>query len=115
MAKRNMTTVIFALTGTAWALTVSEAFAAEDLSRLAAGQRLVEQNCARCHAVTRSGDSPHPQAPPFRTLSSRYPVAQLEEALVEGLSTGHPDMPEFIFSTDNAAAIIAYLKSIQSK
>ena len=87
--------------------------AAEDLSRLAAGQQLLEQNCARCHAVARSGNSPHPQAPPFRTLSARYPVAHLQEALVEGLSTGHPDMPEFIFTPDRVAAIIAYLTSIQ--
>ncbi|WAP69247.1 c-type cytochrome [Jiella pelagia] len=88
---------------------------AEDLSQLAVGQRLLEENCARCHAVTRIGDSPHPQAPPFRTLSERYPVGQIEEALVEGLSTGHPDMPEFIFTPAKAAAIIAYMTSIQAK
>ncbi|NDW05455.1 c-type cytochrome [Jiella pacifica] len=89
--------------------------AAEDLSQLAAGQRLLEENCARCHAVTRTGDSPHPEAPPFRTLSERYPVEQIEEALVEGLSTGHPDMPQFIFTPAKAAAIVAYLKSIQAE
>ncbi len=89
--------------------------AAEDLSQLAVGQQLLEENCARCHAVARSGDSPHPEAPPFRTLSKRYPVGQIEESLVEGLSTGHPDMPEFIFTPTRAAAIVAYMKSIQTK
>ena len=80
---------------------------------VAAGQRLVLDNCARCHATGRTGDSPHPVAPPFRTLSKRYPISALDEALVEGLSSGHPDMPEFVFSPDEAASIIAYLQSIQ--
>jgi hypothetical protein len=34
-------------------------------------------------------------APPFRTLHERYPVENLEEALSEGIVTGHPTMPEF--------------------
>ncbi|ORE89717.1 cytochrome c, class I [Aurantimonas sp. 22II-16-19i] len=115
MAVRLSTLVTRMVTGTSVALLVAAAgtAAAEDLSRLAAGQQLLEQNCARCHAVARSGNSPHLQAPPFRTLSARYPVAHLQEALVEGFSTGHPDMPEFIFTPDRAAAIIAYLTSIQ--
>ena len=37
----------------------------------------------------------------------------LAEALAEGLSVGHPDMPEFVFEPDQVAAILAYLKSIQ--
>ncbi|MCQ0986658.1 c-type cytochrome [Jiella marina] len=88
---------------------------AQELSQLAAGQRFVEENCSRCHSIARTGESPHAEAPPFRTLSERYPVAQLAEALVEGISTGHPDMPEFIFTKDQANAIIAYLQSIQSE
>ncbi|MCE7030647.1 c-type cytochrome [Jiella avicenniae] len=88
---------------------------AEERSQLAVGQQLLEENCSRCHAVTGSGDSPHPAAPPFRTLSERYPVEQIEEALVEGLSTGHPDMPQFVFTPAKAAAIVTYLKSIQAK
>ncbi|MCB8836433.1 cytochrome c [Aurantimonas sp. VKM B-3413] len=78
-----------------------------------AGHALIERHCARCHAVGSTGESPHPDAPPFRTLSRRYPVSQLSEALVEGLLTGHPDMPEFVFSPTEAASIIAYLQSIQ--
>ena len=37
----------------------------------------------------------------------------LEEALAEGLVTGHPDMPEFQFEARDVGAIIAYLNSIQ--
>jgi cytochrome c len=33
--------------------------------------------------------------------------------LGEGLSVGHPDMPEFVFDPEDVGAILAYLKSIQ--
>ena len=79
------------------------------------GETLLTTNCARCHAVGRSGASPHPEAPPFRTLSRKIKVEGLAEALAEGISTGHPDMPEFIFEADEVGAIIDYLKSIQQR
>jgi len=59
--------------------------------------------------------SPHPDAPAFRTLPKRYPIDYLAEALAEGISTGHPDMPEFVASPDQIDAIIAYIESLQSK
>jgi mono/diheme cytochrome c family protein len=77
------------------------------------GEELVAARCARCHAIGRTGASPHPQAPPFRTLGKRYPIESLEEALAEGIISGHPDMPEFTFEPDDVDAIIAYLESIQ--
>lgn len=77
------------------------------------GELLLTTNCARCHAVGRTGASPHPEAPPFRTLSRKFKVEGLAEALAEGISTGHPDMPEFIFEADEVGAIIDYLQSIQ--
>jgi len=79
------------------------------------GEALLITNCARCHAVGRSGVSPHPQAPPFRTLSRKFKVEGLAEALAEGISTGHPDMPEFVFEADEVGAIIEYLKFIQQR
>jgi mono/diheme cytochrome c family protein len=77
------------------------------------GEGLVTTNCSRCHAVGPAGPSTHPQAPPFRTLGQRYPIEVLAEALAEGLSSGHPDMPEFRFEIDDVDAILAYLQSIQ--
>jgi cytochrome c len=79
------------------------------------GEALLTTNCARCHAVGRTGVSQHPTAPPFRTLSQKYPIEGLAEALAEGLYTGHPDMPEFVFEADDVGAILAYLKSIQER
>lgn len=77
------------------------------------GQAVVTKNCAPCHAVERRGASPRADAPAFRTLGRRYPVESLEEALGEGIISGHPDMPEFIFTGEDVGAIIAYLKAIQ--
>jgi cytochrome c2 len=76
------------------------------------GASLVEANCGACHATARQDASRHPQAPPFRDLHLRYDVVDLMEALVEGLSSGHPDMPEFKFEPEQAAAIVAYLQSL---
>jgi mono/diheme cytochrome c family protein len=81
----------------------------------ARGESLLTRNCARCHAVGRTGASVHPDAPPFRTLSRKYKIEGLAEALAEGISTGHPDMPEFVFEPDEVGAILDYLKSIQQQ
>jgi cytochrome c len=80
---------------------------------LKTGQSLLEINCGTCHAIGRDGTSPHPEAPPFRTLHERYDVGDLEEALVEGLVSGHPDMPEFQFAPEEAQAIVGYLRSLE--
>jgi len=77
------------------------------------GRLLLTENCARCHAIGRTGSSVHRQAPAFRTLGQRYPIDSLAEALAEGLMTGHPDMPEFVFEIEDVDAILAYLDSIQ--
>jgi cytochrome c len=77
------------------------------------GRALVEANCSRCHAIGKEGESPHKDAPPFRTLSSKYPVEDLAESLAEGIFSGHPDMPIFVFGPTDVEAIIEYLESIQ--
>src|SRR5262245_41131858 len=82
------------------------AWAESDVTR---GEALVRTNCSPCHAVGANGTSPHPDAPAFRALSARYPIEDLAEALAEGISTGHPDMPEFVATPDQIDAIIAYI------
>ena len=95
---------------------VAQTAAAQDIQALERrGEELLGAKCARCHAVLRTGESPHSAAPAFRTLSRRYPIEGLAESLAEGLSVGHSDMPEFVFQPDEIAAILAYLKSIQER
>ncbi|TIT89704.1 MAG: cytochrome c [Mesorhizobium sp.] len=85
---------------------------AGDNLQIAHGRKLVKANCARCHATGLTGKSTHPDAPPFRRLHLRYPIEDLEEALAEGISTGHPDMPEFVASPQQIGAIVAYIRSL---
>ena len=94
------------------AVTTFGQSAAQDLKR---GEALLARNCASCHAVGRTGDSPQKLAPTFRSLGQRYPIESLEEALGEGIMSGHPDMPEFSFNAADVGAIIAYLNSIQQR
>ncbi|MET3665797.1 cytochrome c [Caulobacter sp. 1776] len=78
------------------------------------GRAIVQRDCAGCHAVERTGDSPNPKAPRFRRLHERYDVDALGEALAEGLTVGHGPMPEWSFGPTDTAAILAYLKSLEA-
>ena len=85
-------------------------------SRLAhEGQALAEKRCGACHATGKAGASPHRLAPPFRSLAYRYPVETLDEALAEGITVGHPDMPSDPWEPADIARFIAYLKEIGPK
>lgn len=77
------------------------------------GKRLALTYCARCHSIDKVSPSPLKIAPPFRTLHERYPVDTLQEALGEGIVTGHPTMPEFRFDADQVGDFIAYLKTLE--
>jgi hypothetical protein len=76
-----------------------------------AGKAYAQANRARCHSIdTVSSVS---IAPPFRTLHQRYPVESLEEALGEGIVTGHPSMPEFRLDLGQVGDFIGFLKSLE--
>lgn len=81
--------------------------------KLSEGQTMAEGMCAACHAIGPSGDSPHASAPPFHTLSERYPIASLAESFAEGIIVGHPDMPVFQFEPRNIDSLLAYIESVQ--
>ena len=84
--------------------------AAQELA--ARGHALLSEMCASCHAIEKSGASPHPAAPPFRVISRRFDIDDLYEKLREGLSSGHRDMPTFRFTREDARAVRAYLREI---
>lgn len=99
-----------ALSPSAQAETTNEA--AFEAQRLARGQALVEEHCARCHAIGSRDTSPHKDAPPFRLILSNYPSEALAEAFAEGIETGHPDMPTFIFEPEEIGLLLDYLDSV---
>lgn len=86
--------------------------AAYEAQAIAQGQALVEANCASCHAIGMDDKSTHEKAPPFREVVLRYPTESLAEALAEGIETGHPDMPIFVFEPPQIEAFLAYLNSL---
>ena len=81
----------------------------------AEGQRLAEVYCSSCHAIGAEGESRHPMAPAFRTLSRNYPVNALEEAFAEGILVGHRDMPEFRLEPQQIDDLLGYIQSIQER
>ncbi len=77
------------------------------------GRAFAQRTCAGCHSIERTGDSPHPDALPFRRISEHYPVRDLEEAFAEGIFVGHPDMPPFKLSPEEIDDLLDYLEAIQ--
>lgn len=86
-----------------------------DQHKVERGRAIVQEKCSDCHSVTSQDPSPHRQAPSLTHLSKSYPVAQLAEALAEGIMSGHPDMPVFEFGAQSVEDIITYLEGIQDQ
>jgi mono/diheme cytochrome c family protein len=80
-----------------------------------AGRQVAEKNCAGCHAILRVGASPFAPAPPFREIVRRYKVSDLEEALAEGVTTGHPAMPEITLPPRQIDDLLTYLRTLQRR
>lgn len=91
--------------------------ACADARLIARGHVIAKEYCGRCHAIGKTGESANPKSPPFRTLSHKYPLTDLEEALSEGIMVGHQglEMPHFQFDPEQIDALLAYLASVQSK
>jgi cytochrome c len=78
------------------------------------GLTFVTANCTQCHAVDKVSPSPLSIAPPFRKLHEKYPIENLAEAFAEGISTGHPTMPQFQLDTGQIDDVLAYLKTLEN-
>lgn len=84
------------------------------LAQPQSGAGLVQEHCAMCHAIDKTGTSPHPAAPPFRRLGNSYDLEKLEQILVRGtILPSHPDMPLFKLDRRTAKAVVGYIRSIQ--
>jgi cytochrome c len=77
------------------------------------GRALVKEFCADCHAIDSADQSPHVGAPALHTLGDRLDLDRFVDRLREELTSGHPDMPTFRFTREDARALVAYLRSIQ--
>lgn len=80
------------------------------------GKALLERMCAKCHAVSKTGRSPHPDAPAFRSFSEEKLYDEdFRQRLQNGLSTMHPDMPTFHFREQDAQDAVDYLKWLREQ
>lgn len=80
----------------------------------AEGRVIAEDNCAGCHAIGKTGDSPAKDAPPMRRFHENWPIETLGEALAEGMVVGHsdPQMPAFRFLPEDIDDLLAYIESL---
>jgi cytochrome c len=92
-------------------MLLTPAFAASsDVQR---GKAYASRHCGRCHSIDLVSKSRLKAAPPFRTLHTHYPVETLAESLAEGISTGHPAMPEAALSPDQIHDLLTFLKTLE--
>jgi mono/diheme cytochrome c family protein len=80
-----------------------------------AGRAMAEKQCGTCHAVGASGESRVSQAPAFRQLAAQHPGDQLRVIVAEGIATGHPSMPRWIFTDEEVSQLLAYIRSLQER
>jgi mono/diheme cytochrome c family protein len=78
-----------------------------------AGRAFANRNCADCHAVGRTGASPHARAPTFRAITGKYRLQDLEEGLAEGIVTGHNAMPEFELTPRQIDDLLAHMRRLK--
>ena len=75
------------------------------------GQALAERYCLRCHNAQHESTNTH--APSLSSFREKWPLSYLEEALAEGIITGHDNtMPEFAFSATEIGDLLTYLESL---
>jgi len=91
----------------------------EDSAAASAAQRgraIALANCAQCHAIERTGQSPVPGAPAWRDLVLVRDVDGLAESFAEGSfvhSSGPVQMPEFTLAPAEIDDLLAYMKSLR--
>lgn len=79
------------------------------------GERLAAAQCASCHAVGRSGQSPNPKSPPFRNIAATYEEHSLQKKLTEIDETGHYDMPPIRLHSNEISDLVAYFHRLNRK
>ena len=106
-------TAIAVLVAMSAALVAASAFADERAEQVFRGWQIAVDACGDCHAVGAGGASPLPIAPPFHQLARNYPLEWLEEALAEGMVTGHENMPIIELDPVQIDDFLTYLATIQ--
>lgn len=81
---------------------------------IADGRAIAEAQCASCHAIGASGESPRADAPPLRIILEGESLDAIKADFTEGLHLGHKDMPAFALNPQGVDALFAYVESLRS-
>jgi cytochrome c len=77
------------------------------------GRALVKEFCGECHAIGKTGKSPHADATPLRMMGRTFDLDDFPRVLIRGISSDHPDMPQVKFNPQDARDVRDYLRTIQ--
>ena len=77
------------------------------------GKTIAVTRCSNCHSIERLAEAPARPRRPFEAFTSNTRSNCWEYALAEGMSTGHPRMPEFRLEPDQVGDFISFLKSLE--
>ena len=84
-----------------------------DVSALLHGEGLAKANCARCHSIGLTGESPNKDAPPFRTFSSYRSVTLIGWELMNEDWGEHRKMPQFEITVKQVRDILDWIRWVQ--
>ena len=108
-----MRVVVIALALAACGTAFAESNPEDNSGIRARGEQVAVQYCGACHAIGKTGASPNPKSPVFRTIFGKQPAGAIAEDLREGLKIGHKTMPRIQLAPEDVDALVAYLASIQ--
>ena len=99
----------FLIAGTAISGNLTERSPSEER-----GYRVAARECATCHAIDATGDSPRMDAPPLREVRRRYNGASLAREFETIGRVGHYQMPAKAISRSDREDLIAYIEIAQA-
>jgi mono/diheme cytochrome c family protein len=82
---------------------------------VARGRRLAEANCARCHTIAGSAESPMAGAPRFSDLERLSGGHGLDDIFADGVLAPHPPMPTFLAQQGAMADLLDFIRSVQDR
>lgn len=80
---------------------------------VARGAHIAARDCAACHAVGLTGESPVVSAPTFRALRLRFNPISLERRLAVLPAGGHPVMPPRALAAADVPDLVAYIQTLE--
>ena len=92
---------------------VAHAQSQAELNELLHGEGLAKENCAKCHAIGLTGESPNPGAIPFRKLSSTRSITLIGWELMNEDWGEHRQMPQFEITADQVRDILKWIRWVQ--